>query len=122
LVLYGLARIRSDRCNVDETDHALVGARARDGGSAIRMADEKDRAANTIERALHRRQVLFEGVQAILNGDYLVPVGLQCWNDFVETRTIGPDAVAENDRWFGLRRHTAFPFLVRTSVMEGLEV
>jgi hypothetical protein len=29
--------------------------------------------------------------------------------------------VAENDRWFGLRRHTAFPFLVRTSVMEGLE-
>src|SRR5439155_26646645 len=108
-------------CNVDETDHALVGARARDGGSAIRMADEKDRAANTIECALHRRQVLFEGVQAVLNGDYLVPVGLQCWNDFVETRTIGPDAVAENDRRFALRRHTAFPFLVRTSVVEGLE-
>jgi hypothetical protein len=33
-----------------------------------------------------------------LNGDYLVAVGLQCWNDFAETRTIGPNAVTENDR------------------------
>src|SRR4030095_1163055 len=35
LVLYGLAGIRSDRCNVDEANHALVGPRARDGGSSI---------------------------------------------------------------------------------------
>jgi hypothetical protein len=75
------------------------------------MTDEKDRAANPIECALDRRQVLFERVEAILNGDYLVPVGLQCRNDFAETRAIGPNAVAENDRWFGLRRHTASPFL-----------
>jgi hypothetical protein len=56
-----------------------------------------------------------------LNGDYLISVGLQCWNDLAETRAIRPDAVAENDRWFGLRRHAAFPFLNELSLMEGLE-
>src|SRR4029077_14046993 len=83
----------------------------------------RNRAADTIECALDRRQVLFEGVQAILNGDHLVPVGLQCRNDFAETRAIGPNAVAENDRWFGLRRHTAFPFLERSRwrALEDLE-
>jgi hypothetical protein len=55
-----------------------------------------------------------------LNGDYFVAVGLQCWNDFAETRAIGPNAVAENDRWFGLRRHTASSFLARTLAIKGI--
>jgi hypothetical protein len=60
-----------------------------------------------------------------LNGDDLVTISLQRRNDFAETRTIGPDAVAENDRWFGLCRHTAFPFscmsLSDGGMLEGLE-
>jgi hypothetical protein len=77
LVLYGLARIGGDRCDIDEARHTLIDSRGRDGGSAIGMTDEEDGAADAVERALHRRHVLFERVQAILNRDHLVPVGLQ---------------------------------------------
>src|SRR3954447_25745236 len=76
------------------------------------MTNEEDRAADTIERALNRRQVLLEGVQAILNGNYLVPVGLQGRNAFAETRAIGPNTVAEDDRWLSLSRHAAFSFFL----------
>jgi hypothetical protein len=107
LVLHGFAGIRSDRCDIDEARHTLVDSRGRDGGSAIGMTDEKDRTADAVKRPLHRRHILVERVQAILNRDHLVPVGLQGRDHLAEARAISPDAVAENDGWFGLRRHIA---------------
>ena len=75
------------------------------------MADEEDRAADAVERALHRRHILFEGVQAILDRDHLVPVGLQRRDHLAEARAIGPDAVAEHDGRLGCSRHLLSPSL-----------
>jgi len=70
------------------------------------MTDEKDGAADTIECALDGGQILFIGVQTILNGNHLVPIGLQCRDHLAEARAVGPNAVAENDRWFGLHGYS----------------
>jgi hypothetical protein len=60
LVLHGLAGIWGNRRDVDEAHDAFVDARGSDGGAAIRMAHKKDRIADTIERALHGRHIVFE--------------------------------------------------------------
>src|SRR3569833_221940 len=60
LGLNSLADVRRNCTNVDEASHAIIGSRCCDGGTAIRVADEKDRAADAIERALHHSDVLFE--------------------------------------------------------------
>jgi hypothetical protein len=60
LVLHGFASIRSDRCDIDEARHALIDTRRRDRSSPIRMTYEKERIADTVERTLYRRHVLFE--------------------------------------------------------------
>src|SRR6476661_6285750 len=58
LVLHSLPRIRGDRRYVDKANNAIIGAGARDGRSAVGMTDEEDRASDTVERTLHRRQIL----------------------------------------------------------------
>ena len=59
LVLHGLARVGRDRRDIDEADDAIVRPRAGDGGAAVGVADEQDRAADAVERPLHGRQILF---------------------------------------------------------------
>src|ERR1043166_6245283 len=45
LLLYGLADIRGDRCDVDKAGHAIIDARRRNGSASVGMAHEDDRAA-----------------------------------------------------------------------------
>src|SRR5258708_6139905 len=105
LLLYGLADIRGDRSDVDKAGHAIIDARGRYCSASVGMAHEDDRAADAVEGALHRSNVLFERVEAILNCDYLMPIRLQCGDDLAKARAIGPNAVAEHDGWFALQRH-----------------
>ena len=60
------------------------------------------------------RHVLVIGVQSVLGGDHLVPVGLQGGHDLAEARAVSPEAVAENNARFDLRSHIAFPFFAGT--------
>lgn len=84
LILDGLAGIRSDRRDVDQADDPLVDTRGRDGGAAIRVPHEEDGAADAIERALDGGDVLHERVQAILDRDHFMPIGLQCGDHLAE--------------------------------------
>ena len=103
--MHGLAGIRRDGCNVDKADDALVDASARDGGTAIGMADQNDGTANAVEGALDRREVFLVAVQSVLDRDHLMAVGLQRRDHLAETRAVRPDAMAEHDRRLGRGRH-----------------
>jgi hypothetical protein len=46
-------------------------------------------AANAPQGAFHRGHILRERVEAILDGDHVVPVGLQRGNYLVEARAVG---------------------------------
>src|ERR1700758_1647441 len=115
LLLYGLADIRGDRSDVDKAGHAIIDARGRNGSASVGMAHEDDRTADAVERALHGSYVLFERVEAILNCDHLMPIGLQCGDHLAEARAVGPNAVAEHNGWFALQRHRNLLSLVGTT-------
>src|SRR5262249_5706315 len=57
-----VAVLRSKGAYVAQRRDALVGARCRDDGAAIRMTDEDDRAAGARERRPYRGRVVSHGV------------------------------------------------------------
>src|SRR6267143_6046655 len=69
--------IRGEGGYVDQPGDAVVGARGRDDGPAVRVADENGRAADPPQRTDYRSDVAFERVEAVLCGHHLVPVRLK---------------------------------------------
>src|SRR5208283_248755 len=77
LALRGLGLVRGERGDVDQPGHAVIGARGRDDGSAVGVADEDGRAADPAQGAPCRGDVGLVRVEAVLRGDYLVPFRLK---------------------------------------------
>jgi hypothetical protein len=61
------------------------------------VADEHDRSGDVVEGEGDGGDVALEGVQAVLRGVDLVPLGLECGDQLAETRAVGPDPVREYD-------------------------
>jgi len=99
LLLYGFADIRGDRSDVNKSGHAIIDARGRNGSASVGMAHEEDRAADTVERALHRSDVPFKRVEAILNGDHLMPIRLQCGDDLAKSTSRRPRCRGRTRWW-----------------------
>src|SRR5271169_7064813 len=96
-----LALIRGEGGDVDQPGDAVVGARGRDDGPAVRVAHENGRAADAPQRTGYRGDVAFERVEAVLGGHHLVPVRLKRRDHLAETRAVGPEPVREDDACFG---------------------
>ena len=92
-----LALIRGEGGDVDQPGDAVVGARGRDDGAAVGVADENGRAGDPAQRAGDRGDVAFERVEAVLGGHHLVPVRLKRRDHLAEARAVGPEPVREYD-------------------------
>jgi hypothetical protein len=68
--------IVGDGGDVNQSLYAVIHSRGCDRGSAVRVTYEDGGAANPPQRAFHCGHVLRECIEAILDGDHLVPVGL----------------------------------------------
>jgi hypothetical protein len=58
LRLRGLVRVRSKGTDIDEADYAIVGSGAGDDGSAVRVADKNNRAADPADRRFRYGNIL----------------------------------------------------------------
>ena len=80
----GLVGIGGDCRDVDQAGDAVVGARGRDDGAAVGVADEDGRAGDLTQVVPGRCDVGHVGVQAVLRGDHLVAFGLERGHQLVE--------------------------------------
>src|SRR5271169_3498170 len=96
-----LALIRGEGGNIDQPGDAVVGARGRDDGAAVRVADENGRAADPPQRTDYRGDVAFERVEAVLGRHHLVPVRLKRRDHLSVARAVGPEPVREYDACLG---------------------
>jgi hypothetical protein len=80
----GLAGIVGDGGDVNQFLHAVIHSRGCDRGSAVRVTHEDRGAAHPPQRAFHCGHILRERVEAVLDGNHVVSVGLQCGNYLVE--------------------------------------
>src|SRR6266446_8533647 len=105
----GLLRLRrfigvgSERADINQPGHAIVGPGAGDDASAVGVADEDNGAADAADGCFHQSDVLCRCVEAVLPGNTLIPLRLKGSDQLAEARAIGPEPVAEHDAWFSLR-------------------
>src|ERR1700741_1394543 len=76
------------------------------------MADKDHGTTDPPEAAGDALHIAFERVQAMLGAHHFVPVRLQCGDQLLETRAIGPKSVGEYDARFVLICHSATPDLI----------
>src|SRR6185503_4909822 len=93
--------------DVDQAGHATIGSRRGDDSAAVRMTDENGRAADPPERPGYVSNVACNGIEAVLGGYHLVPVGLELRDYLAVARAVSPQSVGENDAWLGLLGHGA---------------
>ena len=104
----GLLRLRSLICvrcecgDVDQPRYAVVGARARNNASAIRVADEDGWTADPAQRTSYGGDVVRGCVEAVLGCQHLMPVRLKGSDHLAEAGTVSPKSVTEYDTGFGL--------------------
>ena len=105
LALRRLGLIRTQGRDVDQSGNTGVHAGVRDDGSPVGVADKNDRTADSPECADGRVDIAFERVQAVLRSHHLVTLRPQRRDQLLETGTIGPDAVGEDNARFVLLGH-----------------
>ena len=65
------------------------------------MTDENDRTAGAGERGPYCGRVVSNCVEMILSRDHLKAIRQEQRDNLAVTRAIGPEAMRENDAWFG---------------------
>jgi hypothetical protein len=84
LALRGFGLVGCERRDVDQGGDAVVRPRVRDQGTAVRVTDKDHRAADPPETTGDAVHVAFQGVQAVLGADHLVPIRLQRGDQLLE--------------------------------------
>src|SRR6266851_5401545 len=100
-----LGLIRTKGRDVDQGGDAWVHTGVRDDGAPVGVADKNDRTADAAECADGRVDITFQRVQAVLRSHHLVTLRLKRRDQLLETGTIGPDAVGEDNARFVLLVH-----------------
>jgi hypothetical protein len=84
LALEGLGLVGCESRDLDQGGDAVVHARVRDQGPAIRVADENHGAADAPQTAANGVHVVLQRVKAVLGTHHLVPIVLQRRDQFLE--------------------------------------
>src|SRR5262249_39939445 len=89
--------VRCERGDVNQPDNTIVSSGAGDNTSALRVADEDNRTADSAYSFLRHGNVLHRCVKAVLGRNTFIPLRLKGNDQLTEARAIGPKPVAEYD-------------------------
>src|SRR5262249_2704240 len=89
--------VRCERGYVNQPDDTMVSSGAGDNTSAIRVADEDSRTADSAYGFFRHGNVLCRCVKAVLRRNTFVPLRLKGDDQLTEARAIGPEPMAEYD-------------------------
>src|SRR5215831_16282546 len=94
--------VRCERGDVNQPENTIVSSGAGDNTSAVRMADEDNRTADSPYCFLRHDNVLGRCVKAVLRRNAFIPLRLKGNDQFTEAGAIGPEPMAEYDTLFCL--------------------
>jgi hypothetical protein len=60
-----------------------------------------DEGKDPSKARLHGGDVSRERIEAVLTGHHFMALGLERWDQLAEAGSISPEAMRENDAWFG---------------------
>src|SRR4029077_7544486 len=83
----------------------VIGPSSCDDAAAVGVADENRRATHTPQRAENGVDVGLGCIEAVLGGDRLVALRLERGDQLVETRSVGPDPMGEDNARLRLYGH-----------------
>src|SRR5262245_6017874 len=90
-----------ERGDVNQPDNTIVSSCAGDNTSAVRVADEDNRTADSAYGFLRHGNVLCRCVEAMLRRNTFIPLRLKGNDQLTEARAIGPEPMAEYNTFFG---------------------
>src|SRR5215471_16459834 len=94
--------VRCERGDVNQPDNTIVSSGAGDNTSAVRVADEDNRTADSAYRFFRHGNVLRRCVKAVLGRNTFIPLRLKGNHQFTEAGAIGPEPMAEYNTFFCL--------------------
>src|SRR5215468_8868188 len=102
LLLSRFIGVRRERGDVNQPDNTIVSSGAGNDTSAVRVADEDNRTADSAYGFFRHGNVLCRCVEAVLRRNTFIPLHLKGNDQLTEARAIGPEPMAEYDTLFCL--------------------